>query len=276
MALVSATARETWPPDLRSRSGRSGNVLSASVPFVFIILLATLQDLSSRLGVINSTKFPPFGDVIGALVSEIAGGRLVAPVLVTVGTWLASLAISFLGALILGGLIGASPALRALFAPIIEFLRPVPSTALIPLVVLVIGANFRGALFLTAFGTVWQILPMVVRAISTIDLVASDTARVFALTGWQRLRWLTLPSMEPFLLTGLRIGASTSLVLLIGIELLVGISGIGREISIAYAGGSLRLMYAYVLVAGFLGLAFNLGLARVVEYRLALVRGSTR
>jgi ABC-type nitrate/sulfonate/bicarbonate transport system permease component len=278
MALTNTTADETWPTDILCRlyQWRFENPLGIILPSVFIGLLATLQDLAARLRLINPAKFPPFGDVLGALFSDIVDGRVAAPVLATVVTWIASLAISFLMALTIGVVIGTSRTMRALLTPIIEFLRPIPSTALIPLVVLAVGANFEGALFLTTFGTLWQILPMVVRATSNIDPVSSDVARVFALTPWQRLRWLTLPSMEPFLLTALKIGASTALVLLISIELLVGISGIGREISIAYAGGNMRVMYAYVLVAALLGLALNLGLARVVEYRSALVRGNAQ
>lgn len=278
MTLVNATARQTWPSDLRGRSGRwhVRNTLAVSLPTIFIVLLAVVQDFSARHGFIDPAKFPPFGNILHAVFSEVADGRMTGPVLVTVATWLASLTISFLLALILGAVMGTTPAIRALLAPVVEFLRPIPSTALIPLVILAVGANFYGALFLTTFGTIWQILPMVVRATSNVDPVASDTARVFALTPWQRVRWLTLPSMEPFLLTSLRIGASTALVLLIAVELLVGISGIGREISITYAGGNLRFMYAYVLVAGLLGLALNLGLTRIIEYRIAMVRGSAR
>jgi ABC-type nitrate/sulfonate/bicarbonate transport system permease component len=278
MALTNTTADEAWQPDLlsRLRQWRFENSLGIIPPSIFIGFFATFQDLAARFGLINPAKFPPFGDVLGVLFSDVVDGRMTAPVMTTVVTWFASLAISFLMALTIGVVIGTSRTMRGLLAPIIEFLRPIPSTALVPLVVLAVGANFEGALFLTTFGTLWQLLPMVVRSTSNIDPVSSDVARVFALTPWQRLRWLILPSMEPFLLTALKIGASTALVLLISIELLVGISGIGREISIAYAGGNMRIMYAYVLVAALLGLALNLGLARFVAYRSALVRGSAQ
>jgi len=76
---------------------------------------------------------------------------------------------------------------------------------------------------------------------------------VFGSTPSQALRWIALCALLPFLLSALRIGATASLVLLIGMERLTGASGIGWLISFTCAGSNLPLMYAYVTLSGLLG-----------------------
>jgi ABC-type nitrate/sulfonate/bicarbonate transport system permease component len=238
-----------------------------------LILVASFEEILSRFGAINGVQFPPISRVMSALLDEMTSGDLWRPLQQTLATWLLALALSFVGALVVGTVIGSSRVVRELTSPILEFLRPIPSTALIPLVILTLGVNIYGATFLTFVGTLWQILPMVVRAQSGVDPVSRDTALVYGFTPWQRFRWLTLPSMEPYLLTALRIGASAALILLVGMELLTGVAGIGREISLAYAGSNLPRMYAYILVSGLLGASINLVLARVIAARIATVKG---
>lgn len=254
-------------------SARSQRVVA---PVAAVLLILLVQEFLSRTGIIDPLRFPPASLVLATLVSEIVTGRAWTPVSRTLLTWFVALSLSFVSALCVGILIGMNRTVRSLFSVCIEFLRPIPSTALIPLVILTLGANMKGAIFLTWFGTVWQILPMIVRGISTIEPVSHDTARVFGFSSWQRLLWLTIPSMESYLLTGLRIGAAAALVLLIGMELLTGITGVGRDISLAYAGSNLRLMYAYVLISGLLGAGVNLLLSRAIDWRARYIGGTVK
>jgi ABC-type nitrate/sulfonate/bicarbonate transport system permease component len=257
----------------KPRTRLYATILPWLAPVVGVLVIAGSEELLSRTGLISPSKFPPASRVLGALAQEIGSGAIIEPVSRTLLTWAVSLVIAFFGAVVIGTVLGLSRTLLALCAPIIEFLRPVPATALIPLVILAIGANMRGAMFLTVFGTIWQILPIVIRATAIGDPVAQDTARVFGFTAWQRLRWVTFPAMEPYLLTALRIGASAALVILVGMELLVGITGIGRKIALSYDGENLRLMYAYVLVSGVLGAGVNLLLNTLIARRMALRGG---
>jgi len=179
----------------------------------------------------------------------------------TLITWALSVLISLLVALLLSLLVNLNDYTYAGTRTILEFIRPVPSTALIPLVILALGSNVEGALFLTFFGTVWQVLPIFLAAVHATDPVALDVARCFGLTKRQILLSIRLPSMVPYLKTAIRIGSSAALVLLVSMEYLASISGIGKEIAIAYAGSNYTRLYAFVLLASILGLLVNLSLA---------------
>ena len=71
-----------------------------------------------------------------------------------------------------------------------------------------------------------------------------------------RLRRIVLPSLRAsYLATGLRISASVALILVVTGEYIVGVPGIGREVFITQSGGAYDKAYAWILVAGLLGLA---------------------
>lgn len=225
------------------------------------LLFLLLEDLASRYGWINSAKFPPALEVLTAFAQLVSSGQIWPPLTATLITWALSVLISLLVALLLSLLVNLNDYTYAGTRTILEFIRPVPSTALIPLVILALGSNFEGALFLTFFGTVWQVLPIFLAAVHATDPVALDVARCFGLTKRQILFSIRLPSMVPYLKTAIRIGSSAALVLLVSMEYLASISGIGKEIAIAYAGSNYTRLYAFVLLASILGLLVNLSLA---------------
>lgn len=228
---------------------------------ISMLVLLVAEDSASRMGWIDSAKFPPARDVLAEFVRLFASGEIWPPLTATLQTWVLSIGSALLAALLLAVLVKLNGYIEAGTRSIIEFIRPVPSTALIPLVILALGANFEGALFLTFFGTVWQVLPVFLGAIHATDPVALDVARCFGLSKRQILIYVRLPSMWPHVKTAIRIATSAALVLLVSMEYLASISGIGKEVAIAYAGSNNIRLYAFVLVASILGLLANLVLA---------------
>ena len=92
--------------------------------------------------------------------------------------------------------------------------------------------------------------------------MAKDTGRVVRMGRFERLRRIVLPSCAPYLATGLRISASVALILVVTGEYVVGVPGIGREVFVAQSGGAYDRAYAWIVVAGLLGLAGQPGLPR--------------
>jgi ABC-type nitrate/sulfonate/bicarbonate transport system permease component len=218
-----------------------------------ILALFAGEDIASRLGWIDAAKFPPASNVAATVASMIADGTLWPPLVHTLACWAAAVVVS----LLLGGLAGVALGQSRWLANVayvpVELARPVPSTALIPLVILSIGANEQGAFFLTVFGTVWQVLPIVVHGTRHADPMFDDVARSIGLTRWQTFRSVTLPRLLPTLLTAARVATSAAFVLLVSMEFLAGIDGIGKEVLIAYTGANYVRMYAACAVAIALG-----------------------
>jgi ABC-type nitrate/sulfonate/bicarbonate transport system permease component len=224
-------------------------------------------ELLARTDVLPSRAFPPATAVGAALLRELAGPGLWADLAQTLEGWAIGLGLAAALAVPLGVAIGSWPLAYVMARPLIEFLRPIPSVALIPLAVLVYGTGLPDKVFLVTFAAFWPILIQAVYGVQDVDPVARDTARSFGLGPLRRLLVVTLPSAAPSIATGLRIASSVALILAVTAELVVGAPGIGRTINAAQSGGAYPLMYALIVLTGLVGLALNLAL-RALERRL--------
>ena len=214
-------------------------------------------ELLSRTGIIPPRLFPPFSSTLAALLEESRAGAFWTAVASTLEGWALGLGLAALAAVPAGLLVGSSRSLYHALRAVIEFLRPIPSVALIPLAVLVYGTGFKTKLFLVVFASFWPILLQAVYGVQDVDPVAQDTARAFGFGRLSRLLRVTLPSAAPYIATGLRISSSVALILAVTAELVVGAPGLGRSISAAQSGGDYALMYGLIVVAGLLGLLLN-------------------
>lgn len=224
-------------------------------------------ELLSRTGVVSREAFPPITVIAGALAVAMATPGLWADILQTLAGWALGLGVAAGLAVPLGIVIGSWRLAYTMTRPLIEFLRPIPSVALIPLAVLVYGTGLQTKLFLVTFASFWPILFQSIYGVQDVDPVAQDTARSFGFGLLQRLYRVTLPSAAPYIATGLRISSAVALILAVTAELVVGAPGLGKTINAAQSAGAYPLMYALIAVAGLLGLLLNLGFRRL-ERRL--------
>lgn len=259
-------AKRSWPPkSIRLWLGLAG-IASAIILF----------ELMPRLGLVNPTYAPPFSQIMGTLFTQllpestfwIAVGN-------TLLTWAIGLAIVVVSGLITGILIGAIPVLRALTTTTIEFLRPIPSVALIPLAIAVFGIDRAATLVLVIYAAFWQIFMQVQYGVRDVDPVARDTAHAYRFKASTTATKVIWPTVLPYAVTGFRLAASVALILTITGELIIGSDGIGRLIVEASSAGNYSQMYALIVVTGLLGLAVNL-MVRAFERRLLRWHPSVR
>jgi ABC-type nitrate/sulfonate/bicarbonate transport system permease component len=102
--------------------------------------------------------------------------------------------------------------------------------------------------------------------------VGLETARSYHLTWWQKIRWIQLPSMLPYLATAVRLATSTTLILVVTAEIIIQMPGIGYEITMSRSAGDPARMYAYIALSGIAGIVLN-GLMRRVENRVLSAQG---
>ncbi|MBQ0902053.1 ABC transporter permease subunit [Micromonospora sp. U21] len=240
----------------------------------FATFLALLE-VVPRSGLVSPDYLPPLSR-IGVALAELAGeAGFWTAIVDTVQGWFLGLAIAVAAGIAAGFVIGTIPVLREFTASTIEFLRPIPSVALIPLAVLVFGSELRSVLLLVIYAAFWQVLLQVLYGVQDVDPVAQETARTFGLHRWARIRHVTWPTALPYVLTGVRLAAAVALILAITAELIIGAPGLGNEIGVAQSGGAVARMYALVIVTGLLGVAVNV-LARRLERWLLSWHSSLR
>lgn len=237
-----------------------------------------LGEAVPRLGLVDADYFSPPSRIAGALREELGDAAFWSALGDTLTGWIIGLGIASGAAVLCGLLITVVPFLRQVTASTIEFLRPIPSVALIPLAVLLYGTELRSVLLLVVYASFWQVLIQVLYGVQDVDPVADETARSYGLGTWARIRHVMWPTALPYVMTGIRLAAAVALVLAITAELVIGAPGLGSLIAVAQASQAVPHMYALITVTGVLGLLINLG-ARAVERRALAwhqsVRGET-
>jgi ABC-type nitrate/sulfonate/bicarbonate transport system permease component len=268
----------------RSAAGRTKRlaigVPDAILPWVSVLGVLALFDVLPRIGLLPRDHFPPITETLGTLGEQLGEASFWEAVGNTLQGWALGLGIAAALAIPIGIVIGSSRLLYRATRGLIEFLRPIPSVALIPLAILIYGTGLQSKVFLAAFAAFWQLLVATLYGVQDVDPVATDTARSFGFSRRQRLFRVTLPSAVPYIATGLRIASAVSLILTVTAELVIGSAGLGRSINVARSGGNEELMYALILSTGILGVLLNgifvRGERRVLHWHPSQRAGETR
>ena len=240
-----------------------------------LIGFAALLEILPRLGIVSPDYLPPFSAIMVALFKEMKTATFWTALSDTLEAWAIGLVISVVAGVAIGIAIGSSRLLRRLTHSTIEFLRPIPSVALIPLAVLLFGSQIQSTLVLVVYASFWPVLIQVLYGVQDVDPVARETARSYGLGTWAQIRYVTWPTTLPYLMTGIRLAAAVALILAITSEVAIDTQGLGKEISDTESGGAVAIMYAYVIVAGIIGVIVNLG-ARALERQVLAWHQSVR
>lgn len=256
-------------PSADRPSGRSGDrrVPDWVLPLLGVAAAVLVFEVVPRIGLVDRRFLPPASEMFAALAAIVGDGSIWQPIGQTLQGWALGLGTALAIAIPAGILIGSVYLLFMATRTIVEFLRPVPSVALIPLAVLVFGAGIESKWFLAAFAATWPILLQTLYGVRDVDPVGLDTARSFGIKGPERLLRVVLPSALPYIATGVRISSAVALILSVTAELVLGAPGLGQEINIARQSGAVDTMYALIIATGLIGWALNV-LMSLAEARL--------
>jgi NitT/TauT family transport system permease protein len=224
---------------------------------VGIAAFLVLAEAAGRLGLIDS--MPLASDVLARTVALVADADFPAAVVQTLAAWALGLLVTTVVMVPLGVLLGTVPRAERALRPFVEFMRPIPSIALIPLAILFFQDVFLAKVAIIIYAATWPILLNTMHAVRDVDPLARETMRSFGFGPASVLRFVSLPSAAPFILTGIRLSASIGIIVGISTELFaVGAAGIGAFLITAQSGaGGIDSVVAAAVWAGLIGLAVN-------------------
>ncbi|MCO5986079.1 ABC transporter permease subunit [Actinoallomurus spadix] len=241
---------------------RSGRVVRGLIG-VFVLFLA--GEVLGRTGLVDRSYLPPSSVVLVHAGRLLVNADFLRDVLFTLGGWSSGLVIAVVIAVPAGLVIGSVPIVNSAARVLVEFLRPIPAVALAPLVVLFIASQSEMERTLAAYAAMWPILMNTIYGVGDVDPVARDMARCFGLRPSAVLLRIALPSVAPFVATGVRLASSVALIVTISTELIYGSGGGGLGQYIFAASGDpdgTPDVFAAVAITGALGLALDLLLTR--------------
>lgn len=222
-----------------------------------VVVLFGLFEALTRAELVNARYLPPASTILRLTFELLSDPDFLRHVLATMQAWAVGLGLAVAIAVPLGVLLGSSEtAYRATHA-LVEFLRPIPSVALIPLAILLFGQGLQMKAALVLYGATWPVLFNTIYGMHGVDPLAKETARGFGYDRFSVLAHVAVPSAAPFIWTGIRVAAAIALILVISAELLAGgTRGIGTYM-LAQSAGRRDLVYAATIVTGIAGFLVN-------------------
>ncbi len=224
--------------------------------FGFFLLCVAVVEVLARKGLLTS-YVPPPSAIFAALWTGLINGDISSQIWVTISVYVRGLALATSLAILIGVLMGTYKPVFDALKIIVEFLRPVPSVAIIPLAILFFGLGATMRISVITYAAFWPMLINTIYGVRAIDPQALDVARNFGITGTEALWRVTFPSALASIATGFRISATIALVVTITTELIAGNNGIGFYISQMEQANRLPPMYAAILLTGILGYLLN-------------------
>ncbi|MCA1983080.1 ABC transporter permease [Nocardioides nematodiphilus] len=228
-------------------------------------LLIVLWWATSR----NGTSFfvPKPGPLVHAFRTVWLGDGFHKDVVPSLTRLAAGLIISIALGIGLGVVIGSVDWVRWLLGPLLEFLRAVPSTILIPVLLLVIGINDAMKVTVIVLGCIWPVLLNTVKGVASIDEVQLSTGEVYGLRGLDRLRYLVLPAASPQIFAGIRQSLAVGLVLMVTSEMFAATEGIGYATINFQNQVAIPEMWSGIVLLGLIGVALSV-LFQLVQRRV--------
>ncbi|HEY8474196.1 MAG TPA: ABC transporter permease [Natronosporangium sp.] len=239
------------PLPTRTATVRAGKGLAG------IAVAIGLWEAIRAAGLVDRRDLPSMQTVVTTAVTELIDGPLAQAVTASLRAWAIGLAIATAGGVGLGIALGLLPQVEVVTRPLLEFVRPIPSVALIPVALIVFGLGLRMEVILIAFASIWPVLFNTKAGVESVDPRHLETGRVLRLSRSARIWRIVLPNALPAIATGVRTAAAIALVLAITVELVTGQSGIGLYLQTSRVDGQAAQTWAAILTAGLLGYALN-------------------
>ena len=231
-----------------------------------LALLGLLWWLASHQGWI-SRVFLPTPEATLASLNEGLRGELLGFMGDTVLRMLLGWLLASLIGVALGALIGASDSARSWIAPTLEFIRPLPASAVMPLAISLLGLSSGMVLAVVAFGAMWPVLLATVHGVASVHQRLREVAHALQLSRTAFVLKIGLPNALPDILAGMRLSITVSLIVAVVGEMIASQSGLGQAILLAARAFRANELFAGIVLLGLIGFLSNALLA-LAERRL--------
>jgi ABC-type nitrate/sulfonate/bicarbonate transport system permease component len=247
VTLYTSTVVTPKPRSRRWAKLGSGIGYALGFPLLLLVIWGVWSSFAT-------TPFFPSPLVIAeAFVETWVGPAFVTDVLPSLGRLVVGAALSIVVGIVAGLVIGLTRWLSELLEPILEFFRAIPPPVLIPIVAVLLGPTDSMKIVVIVAGSLWPVLLNTIDGVRATDSVMTETARSFALTPGERIRYLVLPAASPRIMTGVRQALSIALILMVISEMFYSSSGLGYRIVFFQRNYLIAEMWSGIVLLGLIG-----------------------
>lgn len=258
-------AASTATESIATASGRvvrkSGRARLWTIRIVtFVVVMGAWQTYASFQ---NRALIATPLEIVQAGIGQFAAGTIWEPLGISLLGLITGLLFTFPIGVALGILVGRSRLAEYLLDPFISFLYVLPGIALIPILVLWLGFDFKLRLALVFLAAVFPLIINTANGVKNVDSELIDGAVSFNASRWQLLATVIIPGAFPFMLAGLRVSFGAAWVSVIVAEMTALITGMGGlVVTFANLFKTADLFVPIVLIM-FIGIVVNLGMNRL-------------
>ena len=241
------------------------------VPWTVAAIMVALWWAVTQLGWVSATALPSPGSVVHQFIKVAVAGYSGVPLMESIIYSMGRILVGFVLAIIVGVPVGFLMAsnewIFLSIDPLLQFLRPIPPLAYIPVLVVWFGIGEVSKVLLIFFCSIPIII---ISAMSGVKMVHETRLRVAQCLGasrWQTFRYVVLPSALPEIFTGMRVGIGIAWTCLVAAEMIAASKGLGWMIEAA--GGELQMgvVFVGIVVIGILGYGMEL-VIRSIEHQV--------
>jgi NitT/TauT family transport system permease protein len=223
-----------------------------------IVAFVILWEIVGRFGPFSRTLLPPATRIGEATWKLYSTGDILPDIGISVKRAATGFTVASVIGLTLGLLIGHFEVFNRFLAPLFELFRQLSPLALLPLFVLFLGLGFHSQVAIIAWAAVWPILLNTISGARQIEPSLLKAARSLGANRSQIFTKVVLPYAVPTIATGLRLGGTYALLVLVAAEMVGGNSGLGYRIIQSQYLYRIPQMYAFIVTTAVLGLVVNL------------------
>jgi NitT/TauT family transport system permease protein/taurine transport system permease protein len=190
-----------------------------------LIAFTTWQFFSTVL--FNPFLIPPPLQVFRTAIPMLASGEILSDVSISMIRVLVGFITGSVAGVTMGVLLGRIRLLHDLLDPIIELLRYLSPTAMIPIAVIWFGIGELSKYFLIFWGTLFIVLINTTAGVWRAPIARQRAAECLGANHLQIFVLVVVPSAVPYIVTGMRVAMASSFMSIIPAEILAADSGIG-------------------------------------------------
>ena len=202
-----------------------------------------------------------------SLVEGLQSGALLEQTGATLRRMVEGWLLACVAGMVLGAMIGTSAAARAWLQPTLEFIRPLPASAVMPLAIALFGLSGGMVLAVVAFGAMWPVLLATLHGLASVHKQLREVSRSLELSHLAFVLKIGLPNAMPDILAGMRLSMTVSLIVAVVGEMIASQTGLGQAILLAARSFRASELFAGIALLGVIGFAANAALA-AAEKRL--------
>ena len=222
-----------------------------------MLLPLALWWLLSASGWVDKIFMPGPLEVLSRTVVWFKDEALMGDIWISTYRVFAGFLLSAILAIPLGVLIGTYPPMKAMFEPLMDFIRYMPAVAFIPLVMLWVGIDESSKIAIIFIGTFFQMVLMVAEDIRRVPINQIEAAHTMGANREEIVSLVILQSAKPALLDTLRITMGWAWTYLVVAELVAANSGLGYSILRAQRFMQTDKIFAGIILIGLIGLAID-------------------